>query len=62
MLILLSLLFTAYRVVAFIGTWRAADRFAGGKVWVILSKIVVLVEAVLMIGNWLVALVAAGTR
>ena len=62
MLIVLSLLFTAYRVIAFIGTWRAADRFAGGKVWVILSKIVVLVEAVLMIGNWLVALVAAGTR
>lgn len=54
-LILLTLAYTAYEIVVLIGTWRAANRYRGPGVWVLLAKVavifgsVVLVTGVLMI-------------
>jgi hypothetical protein len=60
-LLLLNLLFTGYRVVALIGTWRAADRFTGGQVWAVLAKIVVVIEVGMTLWGWVTVLTVLGS-
>jgi serine/threonine protein kinase len=55
-LLLVDILFSAYRIAAFIGIWRAAVRFAGPKVWSVLAQIVVILLAAASVWNWLIVL------
>ncbi|WP_295882319.1 serine/threonine-protein kinase [uncultured Thiohalocapsa sp.] len=59
-LLLVLLLFTAYRVVALVGTWRAADRFTGSKVWGVLSKLVVVGDVAMTLWGWVAVLTLLG--
>lgn len=51
MVLVLTAVFLMYYVMALVGTWRAASRYTGKKVWAILAKI--------MVGVWSLSLVSA---
>jgi hypothetical protein len=42
---------TAYFIVVWIGIWRAADKFEGDEIWVVLSKLMVAFGVLIHINN-----------
>ena len=59
-LILLTLAYTAYEIVMLIGTWRAANRYRGPGVWILLAKVAVVFGAVLLAAGVLMTISLLG--
>lgn len=47
--LLLVLVYTAYEIPRLMGTWRAANRYEGRKLWAILAKISTILSAISVI-------------
>lgn len=54
-------LFLVYIVMVNVGTWRAASRYDGPKVWAILAKMAVAAIPVLMVVGFIAAIVIPAT-
>ena len=48
LLLIVMLAYTAYEIPVIIGTWHAADKYKGPKVWAILAKIATVVGAIML--------------
>jgi len=42
------LAYTAYEIPVIIGTWRAANKYKGSKIWAVLAKIAVVLGAIML--------------
>lgn len=47
-LVIFMLASTAYEIPVFLGTWRAANKYQGPKIWAVLAKIAVVLGATIM--------------
>jgi len=45
-LVILMLAYTAYEIPVIMGTWRAANKYQGSKIWAILAKIAVVLGVI----------------
>lgn len=46
--VILILAYTAYEIPVIMGTWRAANKYEGPKIWVFLAKIAVVLGAIML--------------
>jgi hypothetical protein len=46
LLIIVMLAYTAYEIPVIMGTWRAAKKYEGSKIWAVLAKIAVVLGAI----------------
>jgi hypothetical protein len=49
LLVCVMLAYTAYAIPVIMGTWRAANKYKGSKIWEILAKIAVVLGAISLI-------------
>ena len=48
-LVILMLAYTAYEIPVIMGTWRAANKYQGQKIWAVLAKIAVVLGAIMLV-------------
>ena len=48
LLAVIMLVYTAYEILVLMGTWRAADKYEGSKIWAVLAKIAVILGAIML--------------
>lgn len=46
--VILILAYTAYEIPVIMGTWRAANKYQGSKIWAVLAKIAVVLGAIML--------------
>ncbi len=46
--VILILAYTAYEIPVIMGTWRAANKYQGLKIWAVLAKIAVVLGAIML--------------
>ena len=51
LLIILMLIHSAYHILILIGTWRAATKYQGWKIWAVLGKIAVVLGIIMLAAN-----------
>lgn len=49
LLVFVMLAYTAYEIPVIMGTWRAANKYEGSKIWVVLAKIAVVLGAIMLV-------------
>jgi hypothetical protein len=49
LLVIVMLAYTAYEIPVVMGTWRAANKYEGSKVWAVLAKIAVVLGAIMLV-------------
>lgn len=47
--VILMLAYTAYETAVIMGTWRAANKYQGQKIWAVLAKITVVLGVVMLV-------------
>lgn len=52
-LVILMLVYTAYAIPVIMGTWRAANKYQGSKIWAILAKIVIVLGTIILAVDFL---------
>jgi len=57
LLVIIMLAYTAYEILVFMGTWRAANKYQGSKIWAALAKIAVVLGVIMLVVG-LIAIVA----
>ncbi len=49
LLVIVMLAYTAYEIPVIMGTWRAANKYQGSKIWAVLAKIAVVLGAIMLV-------------
>ncbi|MCP4669168.1 MAG: hypothetical protein GY849_22765 [Deltaproteobacteria bacterium] len=56
-LAILFLVYTPYKILVIMGTWRAANKYEGPKIWAILAKIAVVLSIITLVFSSVVIVV-----
>lgn len=54
LLVIVMLAYTLYEIPVVMGTWRAADKYQGSKIWALLAKVAVVLGAIMLVFTWFV--------
>lgn len=52
-LVIVMLVYSAYEIPVLMGTWRAATKYKGSKIWAVLAKVVCILGALMLIVGFL---------